>query len=310
MRGGFPHSKQNLSLYLIAFLPNSLQVTVLGQALATEHKEILDWLTPIDYTPQQSDHLTRRQPGTSQWLLDSPEFRTWLKTVKQTLFCPGFPGAGKTIITSIVVNYLRTDFQNDSNQYSCDHNKGIQTDKIGIAFVYCDFQRQDGQKTEDILASLLKQFVQEQDSVPESVKLLYDKHRKKNPPPSISDLSEALQSVLSNYSRAFIVIDALDECQDRGTLISYMAKLQAQTGANLFTTSRPIPEIKMEFEEVFRESIPLEIIARREDVEKYLDGHMWQLPLLDEKNLDLSKETKMKIKTKIKTKITEAANGV
>src|SRR5438105_551348 len=60
-----------------------------------EDIKILDWLTPVDYGPQQTDHIRRRQPGTGQWLLDSPEFQTWLKTVKQTLFCPGIPGAGK-----------------------------------------------------------------------------------------------------------------------------------------------------------------------------------------------------------------------
>ena len=59
-----------------------------------ERLSILSWLTPTDYTTQQHDFLTRRQAGTDQWLLDSAEFRAWLETDKQTLFCPGIPGAG------------------------------------------------------------------------------------------------------------------------------------------------------------------------------------------------------------------------
>jgi tRNA U34 5-methylaminomethyl-2-thiouridine-forming methyltransferase MnmC len=162
-----------------------------------------------------------------------------------------------------------------------------------------------------MLASLMKQLIQVQSSVPESVKNLYDQHKNTSPLSlPIDDFFKTLRSVVSDYTRVFIVIDALDEYEDRSRLISDMAKLQAQTGANLFTTSRPIPEIEMEIKEVFQRSISLEISARREDVEKYLDGHIWQLPLLDEKNLDLSKETKMKIKTEIKTKVTGAANGV
>ncbi|KAG4441137.1 hypothetical protein IFR05_003358 [Cadophora sp. M221] len=37
---------------------------------------VLDWITLIDYAPQQSDFITRRQAGTGQWLLDSIEYQT------------------------------------------------------------------------------------------------------------------------------------------------------------------------------------------------------------------------------------------
>jgi hypothetical protein len=45
-----------------------------------EDQAILDWLTPVDYAPQQSDFISRRQTGTGQWLLDSAEFQAWLTT--------------------------------------------------------------------------------------------------------------------------------------------------------------------------------------------------------------------------------------
>jgi Cdc6-like AAA superfamily ATPase len=73
-------------------------------------------------------------------------YQAWLKTSKQTLFCPGIPGAGKTICTSIVVDNLNTQFQNDS--------------RTGIAYIYCNFRRQGEQKVGDLLASLhLLQFM-------------------------------------------------------------------------------------------------------------------------------------------------------
>ncbi|KAF2182132.1 hypothetical protein K469DRAFT_520620, partial [Zopfia rhizophila CBS 207.26] len=53
--------------------------------------------------------------GTGQWLLDSKEFQTWLKTSNQTLFCLGILGAGKTILTSIVVDDLIIQSQNNPN---------------------------------------------------------------------------------------------------------------------------------------------------------------------------------------------------
>lgn len=71
-----------------------------------EHQVILEWLTPIDYAPQQNDFISRRQEGTGKWLLNSNEFQEWTSQSKRTLFCPGIPRAGKTIITSIVIEYL------------------------------------------------------------------------------------------------------------------------------------------------------------------------------------------------------------
>jgi DNA replication protein DnaC len=111
-------------------------------------RAILDWLTSIDYAPQQNDFITRRQEGTGQWLLNSMEYQSWRETNKQTLFCLGIPGAGKTILTSIIVEELNTRFSNDPT--------------IGIAYIYCNFRRQEEQKIDDLLASLLKQLAESQ----------------------------------------------------------------------------------------------------------------------------------------------------
>jgi AAA+ superfamily predicted ATPase len=66
-----------------------------------EHQAILEWLTPIDYAPQQNDFISKLQKGTGQWLLNSNEFRQWVINRNQILFCPGMPGAGKTMLASI-----------------------------------------------------------------------------------------------------------------------------------------------------------------------------------------------------------------
>ncbi|PVI01419.1 hypothetical protein DM02DRAFT_525133, partial [Periconia macrospinosa] len=52
-----------------------------------------------------------------EWLLNLAEFKSWIETKNQTLFCPGIPGAGKKILTSIVVEELSTRFQDRIMQY-------------------------------------------------------------------------------------------------------------------------------------------------------------------------------------------------
>jgi Cdc6-like AAA superfamily ATPase len=235
-----------------------------------ERRVIIDWLTPIDYSTQQNDFISRQQEGTGQWLLDSKQFQDWLNRGKQTLFCPGIPGAGKTIITSIVVEHLNAKFQNDTS--------------IGIAYIYCDFKRQEERKPADLLSSLLKQLVQEQSPVPESVKSLYERHKDKGSRPSLEEILKSLHSIATDYSRVFILIDALDECQIshavRRKFLSEVFNLQNKTGTNIFATSRFILEIEKEFEG----SISLEIRARDEDVQRYLEAHMSELPLCVSRN--------------------------
>ncbi|KAI9773868.1 MAG: hypothetical protein M1840_006094 [Geoglossum simile] len=253
--------------------------------VASEQQVILDWITPIDYAPQQSDAINRRQAGTGQWLLDSPEFQRWLQTEKQTLFCPGIPGAGKTILTSIVVDELTTRFHNDES--------------IGVAYIYCNFQRQDEQKAEHLIAGLLKQLAQGRHSMPDIVKSLHDKYKDKR---SHDKLSKTLQSVAALYSRVFIVVDAIDECQvtggSRARFLSDIFELQAKCGVNVFATSRFIPEIT----DKFKDSTSLEIRASKQDVWRYVDGHLSHLPSFVERRPDLQEE--------IKTQIVKAVDGM
>ena len=214
-------------------------------------------------------------------MLDSNEFQGWLNQSKQTLFCAGMPGAGKTIITSIVVQYLLTKFENDAT--------------VGIAYLYCNFRREHEQNPADLLGCLLKQFVQERPSIPESIKQLYKRHKDKRTRPLLDEISKALHSVVTDYSRAFIIIDALDECKVsdgvRRKFLSEIFNLQAKTRASLFVTSRYIPEIMKEFEG----SISLEIRANDEDVRRYLDGHMSRLPSFVLRNHNLQEEIKAEI---------------
>ncbi|KAF3290930.1 hypothetical protein TWF970_000188 [Orbilia oligospora] len=256
-----------------------------------EDLEILNWITPIDYGPQHSDYLRRRQPGTGEWLLTSDEYNTWLES-KYVLFCPGIPGAGKTILTSIIIDNLMTRFNSDST--------------VGIAYVYCNFNRSHEQKLDNLLASLLKQLAaQSQSALPDSVKKLHKSHLAQKTRPSDQDIINTLRSVIKTYSRVFVIVDALDEypaSNGRAKFLTELFHLHDEYGVNIFATSRFIPEIAEIFE---RGTMPesratVEIRAHDEDVRNYLDGEISQLGdnLLEE------------YREHIKTEIANAARGM
>ncbi|SPJ73909.1 related to ankyrin [Fusarium torulosum] len=253
-----------------------------------EDELIIEWLTSVDYAPRQNDFFNRRQPGTGKWVFDATQFDTWLKTSSTTLFCPGIPGAGKTILTSIVVNDLQSRFRGDLS--------------IGITYIYCNFQRHDEQRAEDLLASLLKQLTQGQPSLPKGVKELHDKHKFERTRPSLEEISTTLRSVMALYQRIYVIIDALDECRAsnscRGAFLSQLFDLQAHCGINIFVTSRYLPEIT----ERFDRALSLDIHATEDDVRKYLEGHMGELRSFVQENQQLQEE--------IKAGISEAIDGM
>ncbi len=242
----------------------------------------------MDYAAQQTDFINRRQEGTGQWLLDSTDFKEWLQTTKKTLFCPGIPGAGKPILTSIVVDTLTSAFRNDL--------------KTGIGYIYCNYKRRDEQTVQNLLASLLRQLAERQPSLPGSVKDLYDHHTAKRTRPSLDDISKTIQAVTTWYSKIYLIVDAVDECEASGgcrsRLLSEMFALGDKSGVNIFATSRFIPDIITEFSQ----SMSVEIRASNEDVQGYVEENMRELPKVIQQNDQLRGESK--------TKISEAVNGM
>jgi Cdc6-like AAA superfamily ATPase len=204
---------------------------------------------------------------------------------EQTLFCPGIPGTGKTILTSLVIDTLCNRFRDGT---------------IGIAYIYCNFRRQDDQKANDLLASLLKQLAQARPSLSDAVKSLYDKHNNKQSRPSFPEISQVLQDVATSYSQVFIVVDALDECHAAGRrdFLSAVFELQDKCGANIFATSRFIPEVT----DKFKGHASLEICASTEDIERYLDGQMGQLSASD--------GWSPQVRDEIKVGISDAVDGM
>lgn len=252
-----------------------------------DNKAVLDWVTTVDYSSQQSDFIGRRQSGTGKWLLDSAEYQQWIEAAKQTLFCPGIPGAGKTILTSIVVDDLHSRFRDDV--------------QAGIAYLYCNFRRQADQKVEDLLSNLIRQLSQDQSSLPECLRILYDKHKGRTRP-SLDELCRALQTVANLFSRIFIVVDGLDECQpsdgSRSKFLTELFALQSKIGTNIFATSRFIQDVT----ERFKDKVLLEIRAHPGDVQRYIEANMAHMPLCIARSPDLQNE--------IITKIVQAVDGM
>jgi Cdc6-like AAA superfamily ATPase len=224
---------------------------------------MIEWLSPTDFPAQQHDIIVRRQEGSGRWFLDSLEFKKWLQGSDKTLFCPGIPGAGKTMIAAIAIDHLR---------------RTTQCSMVGVAFLYCSYKAQVDQTASNLFSALLKQLVQNRPDIAAPVTQIYDKHSKQRSRPSVDEIFRALLSICSNYTTVYIVVDALDECTDRdgarSLLIDKLHELQSTIDVRLLFTSRFILGITQNFQSNLR----LEVRASEEDVRRYIVGQIPRLP--------------------------------
>ncbi|KAF5494678.1 hypothetical protein CGCS363_v009111 [Colletotrichum siamense] len=249
-----------------------------------------------DYNMRQREYCRKRCPGTYQWLLDTDAYRIWLSEPSQIFSCYGFPGSGKTILTSAVVSHVVDYFANDIT--------------TGIAFVYCNQDRTESGAGDDayyLLANILKQLAEYLPSTSPALEFLYNMQDFSSVPDSISEICHTIERVAEKYSKIFIIVDAIDEIQEgprgRREFLSEMVKLQKACGLNMFLTSRPIVNITQRFlsltplsiEEItrdflsltlnhtnlpqgFKGNIQMDFCAADEDIRKLIQHEMPQLP--------------------------------
>ena len=245
---------------------------------------IMEWLSPIDFTAQQHDIITRRQEDTGKWFLDSSQFKRWLQGLDKTLFCCGIPGAGKTMMAAIAIDHLcRTTLSDD----------------IGVAYLFCSYKAQAYQTVTSLFAALLKQLVQNRSDIAAPVTQMYENHSKRKSRPFLDEILQVLRSICRTYTTLYIVVDALDECEDRyatrSQLLDLLQGLQAGKNIQLMLTSRFIPE-------QFQSAPRLEVRANEQDVRRFVAGQIPRLPKCIQHD-DRLKQT-------VYNKITEAVDGM
>ncbi|KAH6894827.1 ankyrin repeat-containing domain protein [Coprinopsis sp. MPI-PUGE-AT-0042] len=156
-------------------------------------------------------------------------FVFWVKNGR-ILWGIGIPGAGKTVLASIVIRYLEW-LENTSEGVVC------------VAYVYLRYS--EPLSIRDILESLVKQIVERHDDLIPIIEAIYARHKKEGTKPSQEELREVLEGFVRHGKTLFFVLDALDEMKadDRPILLRLLASL----GAKLFITSRPLEPLQQQF---------------------------------------------------------------
>lgn len=180
---------------------------------ARKKERIANWIKSrdddgLDIRPYLRQHLETRYEDTCEWLFTQPDVEKWLaaKTSTAIWFSAG-PGAGKTIIASSLARKLEDD------------------EKRVVAF-FCSFN--DVRKNPiTVIRSIALQLLNACSSIPDAVQCMYNDDEKESFL-TIKDIRKAVDVVkhfIMQESRIHIIIDGLDECEDRETLLSALSHL-------------------------------------------------------------------------------------
>lgn len=216
-------------------------------------REIIDWIKARENEEsldvRQSIHTKTeiRHENTCEWLFEHPSMVQWLNAKKTTaIWHNAPPGAGKTILAAAVARRLQ--------------DKGLKT-----AVFFYSFNDIALRKPITAFRCLALQLLTLSEAVPDKVVRLYEEDVKHHcfQLKDIKVAVEVVEGFLKQLSRVHIIIDGLDECEDRSELVKHMGRLLQTKMYGIvkwFMTSRP----DHEFRNLMRRNEVLEIEGTQE----------------------------------------------
>ncbi|KAE9392517.1 hypothetical protein BT96DRAFT_887956, partial [Gymnopus androsaceus JB14] len=224
-------------------------------------EDVTDWLRQCicgtDPRSTYSDILSRRKGDASgKWLLEHEKFVHWLSHAERTLWCPGMPGAGKTMLATIIMEHL---FKLHSHDLK----------KTGLACIYLSYQERIHDIREPLI-SILLQLIKGKRSLSVGVEEGYKSSRNGQIQPSIPQTLDMLKSEVFNFDETYIIVDALDECQHSlmVALITHLENLRPKI--HLLTTSRIIAPIQ----NFMNQAEKLDIQAQEVDIRAFFSTQL------------------------------------
>ncbi|KAF3246402.1 hypothetical protein TWF192_006916 [Orbilia oligospora] len=232
------------------------------ERLNVEFAENEKWLDPLqDLHYELNSNRAKRQKGTCGWVFDQEEYKQWYNSTQSSfLWVYGNAGFGKSVLMSAIVDEILEGIGKGASQ-KVEEVPSPQPPLI--ASFFCKVGSEKTQKTFPILKSLMYQYYQyckhrmPQEILVEASSRIKEAAKKEmsisNSPSNTTgdSIQEIWKKLILDLGKLFngpiyIVIDALDECDDREktgfiSLLQNVARSSSRT--KVVVTSRQEPDI-------------------------------------------------------------------
>lgn len=194
-------------------------------------RDVFEWLSAAQ--DEQEEHLHRasdkRQPETCNWVLKDPQMQPWIEndSGEAVLWMTGIPGAGKSLICSLIVQRLQPQ------------------QRLSTLYYFCSHQSPKGDTCATILRTLAIQLLQQNLDM---ASLVHQAYLQKGSNRSSPAMKRLLIQVLPTAKTARIVIDGIDECDlaTQQEVLKSLIEVQKSTThyCKLLVSSRDEPQIQ------------------------------------------------------------------
>ncbi|KAF8457906.1 hypothetical protein BDZ91DRAFT_852248 [Kalaharituber pfeilii] len=185
--------------------------------------EITNWLAAADTRVDQEsfEELRHEYPGTGSWILKDERIKRWLDASKITdteLWLFGVPGAGKTVLASVIIEEL------EKIRRSALSSTGDVV--AAIAYFYCRYRTDNKDNFNAVGRGILSHLIKHNEEI---MPLIWEKLADSGEMTLKSSklLIELLEVAIKDSKLSYIVIDGLDECDktERKKIVSTLRSI-------------------------------------------------------------------------------------
>ncbi|KAL8377948.1 hypothetical protein RB595_008573 [Gaeumannomyces hyphopodioides] len=200
-----------------------------------KRRDMLKWLVTVDPSDIHRRSLDLLEEHTCQWIFRWKEWERWSSLdlpadTNRLLWIWGIPGAGKTILSSSVIQRLQ----------SLQHTEPL----CGVAYYYCTHARAMGNDVECFLGWVISQLCHQSGLfVPVDTERGYSRGARL----TIKEMLNSLRETCQGFNRVFVIVDGLDESHSRRDFLGCLKSMMLTAGLNnlrVLVASRDEQDIK------------------------------------------------------------------
>lgn len=177
-------------------------------------RKIDQWLDPVNFESNHEAAVKLRHQGTGNWFFEGEAFKEWLRKDNAFLWLHAIPGAGKTVLVSSTIEFLKEQ---------------VKREDFGLAYFYCDYKEMRKQQPSKLLCTLLSQLARQRKSVFQRLQTFVQDRCKENPAlvPTHDELRGNFPTFLEGaFKQVILVVDAIDESTQRNCMIGDLKTFQ------------------------------------------------------------------------------------